>query len=276
MDAYRKAPSFEQGQPREDARDRPAGGRHQLVHRGSPEHELPSEPRLRQRRRPRAWPPPGSTRRARRGGPRARDRRSAAGCPPRSGPRRGTRAGRRGSRPRPGRRSRRGRGSSASLLERPRRVISAPLRAGASTTTVASASPLMIRLRRGKVPGSARCPGRARTRRRRRPRRSRPPAAAWARGWMSAWPEPMTATVVPRAWSAAACAAPSIPTARPDTTLAPTATRSPAIRAAMARPASVGRRVPTIATAALEPSAAGSPRRYSTCGGISIAASRLG
>ena len=56
----------------------------------------------------------------------------------------------------------------------------------------------------------------------------------------------MTATVVPPARTAAACAAPSMPTASPDTTLAPTATRSAAIRAAMRRPASVARRVPTI------------------------------
>ena len=54
-------------------------------------------------------------------------------------------------------------------------VISAPLRAGASTTTVASASPLMIRLRRGNVP-SAR--GDVRARARRRSRRPPPTIAA--------------------------------------------------------------------------------------------------
>ena len=39
-------------------------------------------------------------------------------------------------------------------------VIRAPLRAGASTTTVASASPLMTRLRRGNVPRVGRDVGR--------------------------------------------------------------------------------------------------------------------
>ena len=65
-------------------------------------------------------------------------------------------------------------------------VISAPLRAGASTTTVASESPLMIRFRRGNVPfrGSD-IRGRAPTRRHHRRPRSRPrvPDAPWDRGW---------------------------------------------------------------------------------------------
>ena len=122
---------------------------------------------------------------------------------------------------------------------------------------------------RERARGSAR--RRARARRRRaagRDDRRRQPA--WARGWRSPWPEPMTATVVPPARTAAACAAPSMPTASPDTTVAPTATRSAAIRAAMRRPASVARRVPTMATADPAPSAAGSPSTNRTCGGISI------
>ena len=46
----------------------------------------------------------------------------------------------------------------------------------------------------------------------------------------------MTATVVPPAWSAAAWAAPSMPTASPDTTHAPTAARFVARRDATALP----------------------------------------
>ena len=57
----------------------------------------------------------------------------------------------------------------------------------------------------------------------------------------------MTATVGVAARPAAACAAPSIPSASPDTTVAPRAATPSEIRPAVARPASVGRRVPTIA-----------------------------
>ncbi len=60
----------------------------------------------------------------------------------------------------------------------------------------------------------------------------------------------MTAIVMPPAWIVAACAAPSIPVARPETTVAPAETRFVASRAAIARPAFVARRVPTTATAA--------------------------
>ena len=60
----------------------------------------------------------------------------------------------------------------------------------------------------------------------------------------------MTAIVLPPARTVAAWAAPSMPTASPDTTVAPTATRFVAMRLAMPRPASVARRVPTMATAA--------------------------
>ena len=49
--------------------------------------------------------------------------------------------------------------------------------------------------------------------------------------------------------TAAACAAPSMPSARPDTIVAPSSATASAIRPAVARPTSVGRRVPTTATA---------------------------
>ena len=46
----------------------------------------------------------------------------------------------------------------------------------------------------------------------------------------------------------AAWAAPSIPTARPETTTAPARATAEAIHPAMSRPLSVGQRVPTMAT----------------------------
>ncbi len=91
-----------------------------------------------------------------------------------------------------------------------------------------------------------------------------------------AWPPPMTATVVPLARSVASWAAPSIPNANPDTTVASAAASAVAIRTAVDRPAPVARRVPTTATARARDIAACRPRRYRTCGGIAIAARRAG
>ena len=62
-------------------------------------------------------------------------------------------------------------------------VISAPLRAGASTTTVASASPLMIRLRRGNVPRLGATSGAELGHDRAAGRDDRRRQPAWARGW---------------------------------------------------------------------------------------------
>ena len=87
---------------------------------------------------------------------------------------------------------------------------------------------------------------------------------------------PMTATVGVPARTAAACAAPSIPSARPETTVAPRAATPSEMRPAVARPVSVGRRVPTIATERGRSSAAGSPCRYRTWGGRSITAGAKG
>ena len=126
--------------------------------------------------------------------------------------------------------------AGATLLERPRRSDQGAAAAGASTTTVASARPLMILLRRGKVPWLGVISGASSD-------TAAPPPATietasrwWARGWMSARPEPIAATVVAPACNAAACRGPVDADRRPDTTLAPVATRSPAIRAAIARP----------------------------------------
>jgi hypothetical protein len=71
-------------------------------------------------------------------------------------------------------------------------------------------------------------------------------------------------------------AAPSIPNARPDTTVASAATRAVAIRPAVVRPEVVARRVPTMATARSCDSAAGSPVTKSTCGGMATDASLIG
>ena len=162
----------------------------------------------------------------------------------------GTRGGTRGSRPTPGLDRARHEEAVAALLERPAAVISAPLRAGASTTTVASARPLMIRFRRGNVPAvGARSGASSET-------TAPPPATiasasrACARGYSRPWPPPMTATVGRPRPSAAAWAAPSMPIASPETTLAPAAAsarRDPRRRAR--RPAFDARRVPTTATA---------------------------
>ncbi len=70
----------------------------------------------------------------------------------------------------------------------------------------------------------------------------------WARGPGSAWPPAMMATVWPPASIVAAWAAPSMPNARPETTVAPSSTERRASRAARLRPTAVGRRVPTMAT----------------------------
>ena len=94
----------------------------------------------------------------------------------------------------------------------------------------------MIRLRRGNVPlvGTTSGPSSETT----APPEATilPASVVCARGWTVAWPDPMTATVVPPAWSAAAWAAPSMPTASPDTTHAPTAARFVARRDATALP----------------------------------------
>ena len=131
----------------------------------------------------------------------------------------------------------------------------------------------MIRFRRGNVPGLGRDVGCELRDDRAARRDDRVGQPAWARGCRTACPEPMTATVVPPAWTAAACAAPSIPTARPDTTLAPTSTRVGGDPGGD-RPARVGRRG---ASRRWRPPArtliaAGSPRTYRRCGGISMRA----
>ena len=78
-------------------------------------------------------------------------------------------------------------------------VVRAPLRAPASTTTVASARPLMIRFRRGNVPRLGAVSGGNSL-------ITAPPCATiarasprWAAGYRRRWPPPITATVVPPA-----------------------------------------------------------------------------
>ena len=154
--------------------------------------------------------------------------------------------------------------------------MSAPLRAGASTTTVASASPLMTRFRRGNVPSVGLTSGPAQTTTAPPPaRRSRPPAGRDCaavqdrvagpddrdRGPAGADRRRMRGAVDPDRQ------------ARDDRWRRPRR-GSCAIRAAIARPC-VGRPSrPTMATAARPSRAAGSPSTNRTWGGISIAASR--
>ena len=127
-------------------------------------------------------------------------------------------------------------------------VVRAPLLAPASTTTVASASPLMIRFRRGNVPRFGAVSGGNSL-------ITAPPWATIARasprceaGYSRRCPPPMTATVVPPARSVAAWAAASIPSARPETTVTSRPAIASAILPLVARPTAVGRRVPTMAT----------------------------
>ena len=71
---------------------------------------------------------------------------------------------------------------------------------------------------------------------------------SWARGNSRPWPPPMNAMVGLRSATAAAWAAPSIPTARPETTVASARASAVPIRLAIRRPAGLGRRVPTTPT----------------------------
>ncbi len=154
VNAECQAPALEQGQRRQHAGDRPARRGHELVDGRPAEDQLAPDRARRRHRRRRVSQRRRSGRRARRDDRQGRGRRSAAGCRPRSGrPPRRTRAGttrqpaEAGASIAPGTRKHSRPCSSAQDA-----VISAPLRAGASTTTVASASPLITRLRRGNVP----------------------------------------------------------------------------------------------------------------------------
>ena len=90
-------------------------------------------------------------------------------------------------------------------------VMSAPLLAGASTTIVASARPLMIRLRRGNVPLVGATSGASSDAIAPPPRRIAWASRSWPRGIATVWPPPITATVDPPARTVASCAAPSMP-----------------------------------------------------------------
>ena len=153
VDADREAASLQQRQGRQDGRDGPAGHGHQLVD-GRPAGDAAPGRSGRPRRPARAaWPPassvaPGAARRSRE--PQVldelRDARHDPG-PPGNSRRNARQPADAGASIAPGTRKQSRPCSSAQDA-----VMSAPLRAGASTTTVASASPLMIRFRRGNVP----------------------------------------------------------------------------------------------------------------------------
>ncbi len=102
----------------------------------------------------------------------------------------------------------------ASVLERKPACMRAPLWYAASTTTVASAYPLMTALRMGNDVLVGEAPGR-------NCEMTRPLAAisswraAFCAGYARSMPVPMTATVRPPPASAAVCAVVSMPAARP-------------------------------------------------------------
>ena len=164
----------------------------------------------------------------------------------------------------------------AALLERPAAaVIRAPLCRPASTTIVASARPLISRFRWGNVPFVGGWSGHS-------SETTAPPVLDDLAGeaLMGAREQP----AVPRAEDGdrrlAARRRPRHGRRRRSRPRAPRRRRRPIcamrrpIRAATRRPRSVGRRVPTIATAWSADRAAGSPRTRRTGGGRSIARSR--
>ena len=160
MDADSQAVPLEERERRQDARDGPAGDGDQLVDRGPPEDQLAPDPAA----------PPGPSRRA--------SAAASAGTPgsvelvgqseivdelrdpghdpgtPRELAQEREATGRGGASTDPGTMKHSRPCSSAHEA-----VIRAPLRAGASTTTVASARPLITRFRRGKVPRVGRTSG---------------------------------------------------------------------------------------------------------------------
>ena len=155
-------------------------------------------------------------------------------------------------------------------------VMRAPLRAPASTTTVASASPAMILLRRGKPAGSGRASGGSSA-------ITAPPVRTISRasvsctaGYRCAWPLPRTATVIPLHSRAPAWADPSMPTASPETTVPPPPPARHRCAPPSAAPRSSAAGVPTTATTLVASSAAGSPATNRTGGVRSISRSRRG
>ena len=153
----------------------------------------------------------------------------------------------------------------------------APLRAGASTTTVASLRPLMMRLRRGNVPWLGLTSGASSDTTAPPPAMIAAASRACDRGATTAWPPPMTATVVPPARTVASCADAVDPEGQPrhDRGVGgDQGRRDPAGgRAARRRRATRpdDRHGPLPAQ-----SAAGSPVTNSTCGGMAIEARRDG
>lgn len=133
-------------------------------------------------------------------------------------------------------------GPGTAITQRPRSsaamraVMFAPESTAASTTTTPSASPAMIRLRRGKFAGRASTRiGNSLTTAPLAPRsRSKSPRCSW--GYGRPRPLPRTAMLRPPTRSAARCAAPSMPLAPPLTIRSPRPASSPASRETMSRP----------------------------------------
>lgn len=152
-----------------------------------------------------------------------------------------------------------------------RAVMSEPDRGAASTTTVPSASPAMIRLREGKWRASGWLPGGCSA------TSSASCATCSCRSAFSggkAMSIPLAITPIVRG-SAPTCAAVSIPRARPDTTVTPSAARSCASVRANRQAAADALRAPTIPTH-IAVASDRSPRTISAGGAVSSAASRAG
>ena len=145
-------------------------------------------------------------------------------------------------------------------------VISDPPRSRLSTTTSTSLSAARMRLRSGKRNASGAVPGGHSESSTPRPQTASHSSACW-RGYGVSGPLPTTATGRPPSTARTPrWAAPSMPFAKPDTTLTPASARPRPSIAAISRPTPVALRVPTM-PARRACRAARSPRTNSAAGG---------
>ena len=145
-------------------------------------------------------------------------------------------------------------------------VISDPPRSRLSTTTSTSLSAARMRLRNGKRKASGAVPGGHSESNTPRPQTASHSSACW-RGYGVSGPLPTTATGRPPSTARTPrWAAPSMPFAKPDTTLTPASARPRPSIAAISRPTPVALRVPTM-PARRACRAVRSPRTNSAAGG---------
>ena len=152
-----------------------------------------------------------------------------------------------------------------------RAVMSEPERGAASTTTVPSDRPAMMRLREGKLRASGCVPGGCSATSSARAETSSC-NSRFSGGKVTSIPLAMTPIVF---GSAPTCAAVSMPRAKPETTVAPSAARSCARLRAKRQAAAEALRAPTIATHR-RLARVRSPRTISAGGAVSVSASSGG